>query len=51
MMKFMNSQMDYSKMRSEPSEHMWKTRVILASFGDLLGKICIGSLGEKLDGS
>ena len=25
----MNIQMEYSKMRSEPSENMWKTRVIL----------------------
>ena len=28
-MKFMNIQMEYSKMRSEPSEYMWRTRVIL----------------------
>ena len=27
-MKFMNSQMEYSKMRLEPSEHMWRTRII-----------------------
>ena len=28
-MKFMNIQMECSKMRSEWSEHMWKTRIIL----------------------
>ena len=28
-MKFMNIQMEYPKMRSESSEYMWKTRVIL----------------------
>ena len=28
-MKFMDIQMEYSKMRSEPSEYMWKTRDIL----------------------
>ena len=37
-MKFMNIQMEYSKMGSEPSEYMWKTRVILIHFGELFWK-------------
>ena len=50
-MKFMNIQMKYSKMRSEPNEHMWKTRVILIHLEKLLWKRCPGSLGEKFDES
>ena len=36
-MKFMNVQMEYSKMRSEPSEYM------------MLWKICTGSLGRDIE--
>ena len=36
-MKFMNVQMEYSKMRSEPSEYM------------MLWKICTGSLGREIE--
>ena len=51
-MKFMNI-LEYSKMRSESSEYMWKTRSIfyLDSLGELLRKTCTGSLGETLDES
>ena len=34
----MNIQMGYSKMRSEPSEYMWKTRVILTHLENYFGK-------------
>ena len=37
-MKFMNNPMEYSKMRSEPSEHMWKTIVILIHLANYFGK-------------
>ena len=37
-MKFMNIQMGYSKMRPEPSEYMWKTRVILTHLENYFGK-------------
>ena len=37
-MKFMTIQMEYSKMRSEPSENMWKTRVILIHLENYFGK-------------
>ena len=33
----MNIQMENSKMRSEPSEHMWKTRVILTHLESYFG--------------
>ena len=45
-MKFMNIPMEYSKMRSESSEYMWKTRAMLISLESYFGKICTGSLGE-----
>ena len=34
----MNIQMEYSMMRSEPSEYMWKTRVILIHLENYFGK-------------
>ena len=34
----MNIQMEYSKMRSEPSEYMWKTRVLLIHLENYFGK-------------
>ena len=34
----MNIQMEYSKMRPEPIEHMWKTRVSLIHFDSYFGK-------------
>ena len=37
-MKFMNILMECSKMRSEPSEYMWKTRVILIHLENYFGK-------------
>ena len=37
-MKFMKIQMGYSKMRSEPSDYMWKTRVILIHLENNFGK-------------
>ena len=37
-MKFMNIQMEYAKIRSEPSEYMWKTRVILIHLERYFGK-------------
>ena len=36
-MKFMNIQKEYSKMRSEQSEDMWKTRVILIHLESYFG--------------
>ena len=37
-MKFTNIHMEYSKMRSEPSEYTWKTRVILIHLENYFGK-------------
>ena len=37
-MKLVNIQMGYSKMRSEPSEYFWKTRVILIHLENYFGK-------------
>ena len=34
----MNIQMEYAMMRSEPSEYMWKTRVILIHLESYYGK-------------
>ena len=56
-MKSMNIQMQFSQMRSESSECMWQTtgsfikswRIEIAL--ELFWKICIGSFGDKSDGS
>ena len=37
-MKFLNIQMEYKKMRSEPSEYMWKTRVISIHLESYFGR-------------
>ena len=37
-MEFVNIQMEYSKMRSEPSEYMWKTSVILIHLENYFGE-------------
>ena len=34
----MNIQMGFSKMRSEPSEYMWKTRVVAVHLENYFGK-------------
>ena len=42
----MNIHMEYSKMRSKPSEHMWKTRVILIHLENYFGK-CAQEVWER----
>ena len=50
-MKFRNIQMEYSKMRSEPSEHVWKTRVILIHLESYFGKYAQEVWERKSNGS
>ena len=49
--KFMNIQMGYSKVRSEPSEYMWKTRVVMIHLENYFGNYAQEVLGEKLNES
>ena len=53
-MKFMNIQMEYSRMRSESSVYMWETAGAFLkqlenqnSLGELLRETCTGSLGDE----
>ena len=44
--------MEYSKVRSESSECTWNVEAFFfESHGELPGKMCTGSLGEKSDES